>query len=130
MEAPYLMQSHFLQTVSPTYGPVTEKLVEYGVARLRTHLGKHKGDLVEPLDSGATLLLGVIMQWLQNEDIIEADLRSRLAHAATRGSTREEVGILSLLRALRDRACFNSVFDFPFTPFCAGEKGPHCRTPG
>lgn len=34
-EAVKIVQSHLLKGRSPTYGPVTARLVEYGIARLR-----------------------------------------------------------------------------------------------
>ena len=37
-EAVQIVQSHLLKGNSPTYGPVTENLVEYGIARLRVDL--------------------------------------------------------------------------------------------
>jgi hypothetical protein len=110
-----IVESHILGGETPTYGPVTDDLVEYGIARLRLHQGEHKGHIVEPL---AFLS---IMRWLQNQNYIEAHLRSRLGHEAARGSTFEEVGILYLLRALCDGACFSSVFKFRFAPAWAKE---------
>ena len=50
------MQSYLLKGQSPTYGPVTARLVEYGIARLREG---HEGEIVEPL---AFLSL---MRWLE-----------------------------------------------------------------
>ena len=68
MEAVQIVQSHLLKGPSPTYGPVTARLVEYGIARLREG---HKGQIVEPL---AFLSL---MRWLQrkNKLNLEANLR-------------------------------------------------------
>ena len=116
-EAVQIVQSHLLKGQSPTYGPVTERLVEYGIARLCVEYGKHKGQIVEPL---AFLS---IMRWLQTQNYLnlQANLRLRLGHESARGSALEEVGILYLLRALRGGVCFSSVFDFQCTPSWANE---------
>ncbi|KAK2464549.1 hypothetical protein APHAL10511_003407 [Amanita phalloides] len=45
-EAARIVQSHLIKGKSPEYGPVTTKLVEYGIARL---CEEHKGHIVEPL---------------------------------------------------------------------------------
>jgi hypothetical protein len=99
------VQSHLLKGQSPTYGPVTARLVEYGIARLREG---HKGQIVEPL---AFLSL---MRWLQGQGHLnlEANLRSRLGNESERGSAFEEVGNLYLLRALRNPVRFSTVFNF------------------
>ncbi len=108
------MQSHLLKGKSPTYGPVTEQLVEYGIARLREG---HKGEIVEPL---AFLSL---MRWLQGQGHLnlEANLRLRLGNKSERGSSFEEVGNLYLLRALRHAVSFTTVFNFRCTPSWADE---------
>ena len=53
-----IVESHLLKGQSPIYGPVTERLVEYGIACLH---GGCMGQIVEPL---AFLLL---MRWLQGQ---------------------------------------------------------------
>jgi hypothetical protein len=77
-EAVKVVQSHLLKGQNPTYGPVTDRLVEYGFACLREQSGEHKlkGQIVEPL---AFISL---MRWLQDKDHvkIQANLRSRLGH--------------------------------------------------
>ena len=55
-EAVRIVQSHLLQGESPTFGPVSAGLVEYGIARLREG---HEGQIVEAL---AFLSL---MKWLE-----------------------------------------------------------------
>jgi hypothetical protein len=99
------VQSHLLKGISPTYGPVTDRLVEYGIARLREG---HKGQIIEPL---AFLSL---MKWLETEErlSIEANLRLRLGNEVARGGAFEEVVNLYLLRALRYPVPFSMVFDF------------------
>src|SRR6266567_6015016 len=113
-EAVQIVQSHLLKGKSPTYGPVTEQLVEYGIARLREG---HKGEIVEPL---AFLSL---MRWLQGQGHLnlEANLRLRLGNKSERGSSFEEVGNLYLLRALRHAVSFTTVFNFRCTPSWADE---------
>jgi len=117
-EAVRVVQSHLLKGEKPTYGPVTDRLVEYGIAHLRVEREEYKGQIDEPL---AFLS---IMRWLQDQDHvkIQANLRTRLGHdPAARGGAFEEVGILYLLRGLRNRVCFTSIFDFQCTPSWADE---------
>jgi hypothetical protein len=89
VEAVQIVQSHLLKGHSPTYGPVTARFVEYGIARLRE---EHKGQIVEPL---AFLSL---MRWLQGQRHLnlETNLRLRLGNESDRGSFFEEIGILYL----------------------------------
>ena len=98
------MQSHLLG-ISPTYGPVTEKLVEYGIARLRKD---HKGHIVEPL-----AFLSV-MKWLQTQNAfnLQFNLGSRSSRGDLRGSTFEEAVNLYLLRQLRYPVPFTTIFEF------------------
>ena len=56
-EAAQVIQSHLTKGDSPTVGPVTVRLVEYWLSRLRD---RHEGQIVEPL---AYLSL---MKWLNN----------------------------------------------------------------
>jgi hypothetical protein len=108
------VQSHLLEGQSPTYGPVTARLVEYGIARLREG---HEGEIVEPL---AFLSL---MRWLEGEGHlnIKANLRLRVGNESDRGSAFEEVGNLHLLRTLRDPVRFSTVFNFQCTPSWANK---------
>ena len=109
------MQSHLLKGKSPTYGPVTTLLVEYGIARLRKG---HTGQIIEPL---AFLSL---MRWLQDKGhlSLEANLRSRLGNESERGNAFEEVVNLYLLRALRNPVRFSTIFNFRCRPSWADEK--------
>jgi hypothetical protein len=108
------VQSHLLKEQSPTYGPVTDRLVEYGIARLCEW---RKGQIIEPL---AFLSL---MKWLETEEPlgIQAKLRLRLGNEPARGGAFEEVVNLCLLRALRYPVPFSTVFDFRCTPPWANE---------
>jgi hypothetical protein len=110
VEAVQIVQSHLLKGHSPTYGPVTARLVGYEIARLRE---EHKGQIVEPL---AFLSL---MRWLQGQRHLnlETNLRLRLGNESDRGSVFEEIVILYLLRTLRDPVPFTTVFDFRCTPW-------------
>jgi hypothetical protein len=103
-----------LKGQSPTYGPVTERLVEYGMARLREG---YKGEIIEPL---AFLSL---MRWLEGQGHlnIETNLRLRLGNGSERGSAFEEVGNLYLLRTLRNPVQFSTVFEFQCYPSWADE---------
>ena len=108
-EAAQIVQSHLTRGQSPTFGPVTAQLVEYGLARLRQG---HTGHIVEPL---AFLSL---MKWLEKKKHINlgANIGSRLSSQASRGDAYEEVIILYLLRMLCYPVPFNTIFDFHSTP--------------
>jgi hypothetical protein len=110
-----IVQSHSLDGKSPTYGPVTVKLVEYGIARLRN---EHEGHIVEPL---AFLSL---MKWLETQDKFKRliNLRSRPSREESRGKAFEAVD-LYLLRQLCYSVPFSTIFDFHdrCTPYWANE---------
>ena len=110
------MQSHLTKGKSPTYGPVTAKLVEYGIARLRQG---HQGHIIEPL---AFLSL---MMWLETHcnQQLEAGIRLRAGDEHSRGFAFEETMVLYLLRKLRYAVPLSSIFDFhpTFTPSWANE---------
>jgi len=112
------VQSHLTQGKSPTFGPVTTRLVEYGLARLRDGQDEHEGHIVEPL---AFLSL---IRWLQNQDGVnlETDLRSRLANPNSRGPAYEELMILYLLRTLHHPVCFSAIFNFHNPPAWVDDK--------
>lgn len=100
------MQSHLTKGESPTFGPVTPRLVEYGIAFL---YGRSKGRIAEPL---AFLSL---LKWLENEPHLNLseNVRSRLAAQPSRGP---ELVILYLLRALQYPVPFSRIFTFHGTP--------------
>ena len=103
------MQSHFTKGKSLTFGPVTARLVEYGIARLRNG---HEGQIVEPL---AFLSL---MKWLQTHDHanLEVNIQLQLASPASRGDAYEEQIVLYLLRTLHYPVPFSTIFNFHDTP--------------
>lgn len=104
-EAARIVQSHFTRGLTPTFGPVSEKLVEYGIARLRDG---HKGHIVEPL-----AFLSV-MKWLEGQEVnVKSILRGRLD---SRGKAFEELVVLYLLRILRHPIPLSTTFDFRGTP--------------
>ena len=111
------MQSHVVKGQSPTYGPVTAKLVEYGIARLRDG---HKGHIIEPL-----AFLSVMM-WLKTHrnQQLEAGIRLRTGDGHSRGYAFEEAMVLYLLRKLRYSAPLHTIFDFhpKHTPSWANEE--------
>lgn len=117
-KASEILQSHLTRGKTPTFGPVSLKFVEYGLARLREDLGGHHGQIIEPL---AFLSL---MRWLQYPPISDTqpanslitNIQSRLASPPSRGYALEEVVILYLLRTLRIPVPFNTVFKFHGTP--------------
>jgi hypothetical protein len=104
-----IVQSHLIKGISLTFGPVTARLIEYGIARLRP---EHHGEIVEPL---AFLSL---VQWLENQPDLNllARLRSDLSEQDLRGSAYEGLVILYLLRAFRYPVPLSSVFDFHGIP--------------
>ena len=75
---------------SPIFGPVTARLVEYGIARLRND---HKGQIIEPLAFLST------MKRLETQGHL--DLRSRPSCEESHRSAFEEAMVLYLLRQLR-----------------------------
>jgi hypothetical protein len=101
---------------TPTYGPVTARLVEYGIARLRE---EHQGQIVEPL---AFLL----MKWFQNHPSVslERNLRSQLAvhWQFPRGDAYEQLVVLYLLRALRYSVPLSKIFKCDSSPSWADEN--------
>ena len=110
------MQSHLTQGKTPTFGPVTTRLVEYGLARLRNGpQDEHEGHIVEPL---AFLSL---IKWFQNQDGVnlETNLRARLANPNSRGPAYEELIILYLVRTLRHPVRFSTIFNFHNPPVWA-----------
>ena len=66
-----IVQSHLTLGATPTFGPITERAVEYGVARLRDD---HKGHIIEPLPFLS------VMKWLETQGLdLESNPRLRLA---------------------------------------------------
>ena len=89
---------------TPTFGPVSERAVEYGVARLRDG---HKGHIIEPL-----AFLSV-MKWLEAQGLdLKSNLRLRLGTRDLRGKAFEELVMLYLLRILRHPTPLSTIFDF------------------
>jgi hypothetical protein len=108
------VQSHLIRGTPPTFGPVTARLVEYGLAHLRD---EHKGHIVEPLPFLS------LLKWLQKQpDVnLETNLRSRLAVQGSRGEAYEELIILYLPRRLRYPVRFSTIFNFHNTPVWAND---------
>ncbi|KAM6498794.1 hypothetical protein JOM56_006742 [Amanita muscaria] len=108
-EAAQIVQSHLTRGYSPTFGPVTVRLVEYGIARLRN---KHSGQIVEPL---AFLSL---MKWLERQPTVnlQTSIRLRLANQESRGPAYEQLVVLYLLRVLRYPVPLSTIFEFHGTP--------------
>jgi len=116
-EVALIVQSHITQGQTPTFGPVTSQLVEYGIAQLRRD---HKGHIVEPL---AFLSL---LKWFENGNhpdlAISSNIRGRLASSHSRGHAYEEVVILYLLRVLRYPVPLSTIFEFYHCPQWAGKQ--------
>lgn len=122
-EALSIVRSHMTRGQSPLYGPVTARLVEYGIARLRQdpRRQEHHGHIVEPL---AFLS---IMRWLQRHSTtsVAADLRREAADSSgSRGYAFEHAVALYLLQRLRYPVPLSTVFDFhsEHTPPWANEE--------
>ena len=103
------MQSHLTKGRSPTFGPVTTRLVEYGLARLRS---EHKGHIIEPL---AFLSL---TEWLQNQEgaNLETNIGSRLGFQGSLGEAYEGLIVLYLLRILCYPVPFSTIFNIHAPP--------------
>jgi len=104
-----IVQSHLTLGGTPTFGPVTDKVVEYGIARLRDG---HKGHIIEPL-----AFLSV-MNWLEAQDLnLKSNLRLRLGHSEdSRPDAFEELVVLYLLRILGQPIPLSTIFDFQGPP--------------
>ena len=99
-----IVQSYLTQIRTPTYGPVPEKVVEYGVARLRHG---HKGHIIEPL-----AFLSVV-KWLETQNLgLMSIMRLRLGNQELRGKAFEEMVVLYLLRVLRYPTRLSTIFKF------------------
>ena len=112
-----IVQSHLTKGQSPTYGPVTAKLVEYGIARLRDG---HKGHITEPL---AFLSMMIWLKTHYNQHL-EGGIRLRAGDVHSRGYAFEETMVLYLLRKLRYPVPLCTIFDFhpKLTPPWANEE--------
>ena len=104
-----IVQSHLTLGGTPAFGPVTDKVVEYGVARLRDG---HKGHIIEPL-----AFLSV-MNWLEAQDLnLKSNVRLRLGHSEdSRPDAFEELVVLYLLRILGQPIPLSTIFDFRGAP--------------
>ncbi|KAM6498796.1 hypothetical protein JOM56_006744 [Amanita muscaria] len=91
---------------SPTFGPVTARLVEYGIARLYK---RDSGQIVEAL---AFLSL---MKWLENPPTVNLQRNIRL-RLADQNSRYDQLVVLYLLRVLRYPVPFSAIFQFHGTP--------------
>ena len=115
-EATQIVQSHLTKGKSPTFGPVTARLVGYGLAHLRDG---QKGHIVEPL---AFLSL---MKWFQNQDSVNLETNTRFPLAVqdshVEGHDSEELIVLYLLRMLRYPVPFSTIFNFHNTPVWAND---------
>ena len=115
-EATQIVQSHLTKGKSPTFGPVTARLVGYGLAHLRDG---QKGHIVEPL---AFLSL---MKWFQNQDNVNLETNTRFPLAVqdshVDGYDSEELIVLYLLRMLRYPVPFSTIFNFHNTPVWAND---------
>jgi hypothetical protein len=95
---------------SPTFGPVTIRLVGYGIARLRDD---HQGEIVEPLSFLS------LLRWLRNHHPLsqESNPRTRLSIPEARGQAYEEMVIRYLLRTCRrGLVTFRTIFNFHTEP--------------
>ena len=104
------MQSHLTRGDSPTFGPVTHRLVGYGIARFREDC---QGEIVEPLSFLS------LMRWLQSHHplSLESNLRTRLSIPEARGQAYEEMVIRYLLRVCRQgQVTFSTIFNFHTKP--------------
>jgi hypothetical protein len=99
------VQSHLTRGISPSFGLVNVRLVEYGIARLHD---RNSGRIVEPLAFVS------LLKWLQTQKLhnIGMNLRSRLTFTDSRGLAYEELVVIYLLRTLRYPVPLDTIFDF------------------
>jgi hypothetical protein len=100
-----IVHSHMTKKGPPIYGPVTERLVEYGIARLRPDF---KGQISEPL------ALVSLVKWFQGQGgfRLESGIRVRLADPDSRGSAFEELMVLYITKQFRHLTRIDSIFEF------------------
>ncbi|KAF8523132.1 hypothetical protein BU17DRAFT_86285 [Hysterangium stoloniferum] len=70
-EVAAIVQSHLTKGSTPTFGPLTHKHVEYGIARLCENHQNHQGQITEPL---AFLS---IMKWFETQNDLSLNQHSR-----------------------------------------------------
>ncbi|KAK2467903.1 hypothetical protein APHAL10511_000198 [Amanita phalloides] len=101
-----IVQSHITGR-KVTYGPVSTKAVEYGIAQLREdEKCGYEGHIVEPLPF-------LSLFWLEkNHRSLDTRVQRREADESTRGDAFEELIILHLLRSLCIPTPLNGIFDF------------------
>jgi hypothetical protein len=104
-----IVHSHMTKRGIPTYGPVTDRLVEYGVAQLRQDF---KGKISEPL------ALVSLVRWFQKQKGfgLENGIRVRLADPDSRGFAFEELMVVYITKKFRHPARLDEVFEFYGTP--------------
>ncbi|KAF8512374.1 hypothetical protein BU17DRAFT_69263 [Hysterangium stoloniferum] len=118
-EVAAIVQSHLTKGSTPTFGPLTQKLVEYGIAHLRKNHENHHGEIMEPL-----AFLSIV-KWLETQKdlCLEANLRRQLVYQHSRGYGFEELVILYLLRTFCHSTPLSSIFSFHgIAPVWADEK--------
>jgi hypothetical protein len=100
-----IVHSHMTKKGPPTYGPVTHRLVEYGVAQLR---GNFTGQIREPL------ALVSLVRWFQKQEgfRLENSIRMRLADPDSCGSAFEELIVLYITKQFRHPVRIDEVFKF------------------
>jgi hypothetical protein len=90
---------------APTFGLDIDKVVEYGIARLRD---EHNGEIIEPLS---------VLRWLESQQHhLEFNIRLRLGSWNSRGRAFEQLVLLYLVQILRDPVPLNTIFDFHGNP--------------
>ncbi|KAK2462809.1 hypothetical protein APHAL10511_005200 [Amanita phalloides] len=102
-----IVQSH-INGRKVTYGPVSTKAVEYGIAQLREDEKRgYEGHIVEPLPFLSLLF------WLEKyHHSLDTRIRHQEADGSSRGDAFEELIILHLLRSLCIPTPLNGIFDF------------------
>jgi len=104
------VRSHLTRGDPPTFGPVTRRLVSYGIACLRED---NQGEIVEPLSFLS------LMRWLQSHHplSLESNPRTRLSIPEARGQAYEEMVIRHLFRACHHgQVTFSTIFNFHTEP--------------
>jgi len=103
--AAQVVQSRLTRGVPPSFGHVSVRLVEYGIARL---VDRNNGQIIEPLAFVSFL------KWLQTQEHhkIGTNIGTRSAYSDSRGLAYEELVIIYLRRTLQYPMRLDTIFDF------------------
>ena len=104
-----IVHSHSTKKEAPSYGPVSQRVVEYGIARLREDF---MGEIDEPL------ALFSLLRWFETQEGFQLanGLKQRLGDQEQRGLAFEELVILYITKIFRNPVRLDQVFEFHSSP--------------